>query len=58
MKDNVVKQPLRLGGVSMGVMSLEFATPGIGPLSASAGAEFKVFDREHTGWGLETVVNQ
>ena len=55
MKDNVVKQTLRSGGVSMGVMCLEFATPGIGPLSASTGAEFAVFDMEHTGWGLETI---
>jgi 2-dehydro-3-deoxyglucarate aldolase/4-hydroxy-2-oxoheptanedioate aldolase len=39
----------------MGVMCLEFATPGIGPLSAAAGAEFAVFDMEHTGWGLETI---
>lgn len=55
MKDNVVKQTLRSGGVAMGVMCMEFATPGIGPLSASAGAEFAVFDMEHTGWGLETI---
>lgn len=55
MRDNRVKETLRAGGVSMGVMCLEFATPGIGPLSASAGAEFAVFDMEHTGWGLETI---
>jgi 2-dehydro-3-deoxyglucarate aldolase/4-hydroxy-2-oxoheptanedioate aldolase len=55
MRDNLVKQTLRSGGVSMGVMCLEFATPGIGPLSAAAGAEFAVFDMEHTGWGLETI---
>jgi 2-dehydro-3-deoxyglucarate aldolase/4-hydroxy-2-oxoheptanedioate aldolase len=55
MKDNRVKQALASGGVSMGVMCLEFATPGIGPASAAAGAEFAVFDMEHTGWGLETV---
>jgi 2-dehydro-3-deoxyglucarate aldolase/4-hydroxy-2-oxoheptanedioate aldolase len=55
MRDNPVKQTLRAGGVSMGVMCLEFATPGIGPMSAAAGAEFAVFDMEHTGWGLETV---
>ncbi|HZV04730.1 MAG TPA: aldolase/citrate lyase family protein [Gemmataceae bacterium] len=55
MKDNPVKQALRSGGVSMGVMCLEFATPGIGPLSAAAGAEFAVYDMEHTGWGLETI---
>jgi 2-dehydro-3-deoxyglucarate aldolase/4-hydroxy-2-oxoheptanedioate aldolase len=55
MKDNLVKQTLRSGGVALGVMCLEFATPGIGPLSAAAGAEFAVFDMEHTGWGLETI---
>jgi 2-keto-3-deoxy-L-rhamnonate aldolase RhmA len=55
MKDNRVKQTLRRGGVSMGVMCLEFATTGIGRLSAEAGAEFAVFDMEHTGWSLETV---
>jgi 2-keto-3-deoxy-L-rhamnonate aldolase RhmA len=55
MRVNAVKQTLRAGGVAMGVMCLEFATPGIGPLSASAGAEFAVFDMEHTGWGLETI---
>jgi 2-keto-3-deoxy-L-rhamnonate aldolase RhmA len=55
MRDNRVKQALRSGGVSMGVMCMEFATTGIGPLSASAGAEFVVFDMEHTGWGLETI---
>jgi 2-dehydro-3-deoxyglucarate aldolase/4-hydroxy-2-oxoheptanedioate aldolase len=55
MRDNRVKQALRSGGVAMGVMCLEFATPGIGPLCAAAGAEFAVFDMEHTGWGLETI---
>ncbi len=55
MRDNPVKRRLREGGVSMGVMCLEFATPGIGRISAEAGAEFAVFDMEHTGWGLETV---
>jgi 2-keto-3-deoxy-L-rhamnonate aldolase RhmA len=55
MKDNLVKRALGSGGVAMGVMCLEFATTGIGPLSAAAGAEFAVFDMEHTGWGLETI---
>ena len=55
MRDNHVKRTLRGGGVSMGVMCLEFATTGIGRLSAAAGAEFAVFDMEHTGWSLETV---
>lgn len=55
MTDNHVKQKLRAGGIAMGVMCLEFATTGIGRLSAEAGAEFAVFDMEHTGWGLETI---
>ena len=55
MKDNPVKKTLAAGGVSMGVMCLEFATTGIGRLSAEAGAEFAVFDMEHTGWSLETI---
>ena len=55
MRKNRVKQALRSGGVSMGVMCLEFATTGIGPLSAAGGAEFAVYDMEHTGWGLETI---
>jgi len=55
MRQNRVKQTLRDGGVSMGVMCMEFATTGIGRLSAEAGAEFAVFDMEHTGWSLETI---
>ncbi len=55
MRDNAVKAALRRGEVAMGVMCLEFATPGIGRISAEAGAEFAVFDMEHTGWGLETI---
>jgi 2-dehydro-3-deoxyglucarate aldolase/4-hydroxy-2-oxoheptanedioate aldolase len=55
MKVNHVKNTLRDGGVSMGVMCMEFATTGIGRLSAEAGAEFAVFDMEHTGWSLETI---
>jgi 2-dehydro-3-deoxyglucarate aldolase/4-hydroxy-2-oxoheptanedioate aldolase len=55
MRENRVKQTLRDGGVAMGVMCLEFATTGIGPLSAAGGAEFAVYDMEHNGWGLETV---
>lgn len=55
MRENRVKKSLRGGGVAMGVMCLEFATSGIGRLSAEAGAQFAVFDMEHTGWSLETI---
>jgi 2-dehydro-3-deoxyglucarate aldolase/4-hydroxy-2-oxoheptanedioate aldolase len=36
-------------------MMLEFDTPGIPRIAAAAGAEFAVFDMEHTGWSLETI---
>jgi 2-dehydro-3-deoxyglucarate aldolase/4-hydroxy-2-oxoheptanedioate aldolase len=39
----------------MGVMCLEFATSGIGRISAEGGAEFAIYDMEHTGWDLETI---
>ena len=55
MRENKVKRTLARGGVSIGTMCLEFATPGLGRLCATAGAEFAVFDMEHTGWSLETV---
>lgn len=55
MRDNQVKQKLRSGGISLGVMCLEFATSGMGRIQAEAGAEFAVYDMEHTGWSLETI---
>jgi 2-keto-3-deoxy-L-rhamnonate aldolase RhmA len=55
MRDNLVKQKLAAGGIAMGTMMLEFATSGIGRIAASAGAEFAVFDMEHTGWSMETI---
>jgi 2-keto-3-deoxy-L-rhamnonate aldolase RhmA len=55
MYENLVKQKLSAGGIAMGVMNLEFATSGIARISAEAGAEFAVYDMEHTGWSLETI---
>lgn len=55
MKDNLVKQKLKSGQISVGVMCMEFATTGIARLSSESGAEFAVFDMEHTGWSLETI---
>lgn len=36
-------------------MVFEFSTSGIGRIVAQAGADFVVFDLEHTGWGIETI---
>jgi 2-keto-3-deoxy-L-rhamnonate aldolase RhmA len=55
MRNNNVKRTLAGGGVSIGTMMLEFATTGIGRIAAEAGADFAVFDMEHTGWSMETI---
>ena len=55
MRENKVKRTLSRGGVSIGTMCLEFATPGLGRICAAAGAEFAVFDMEHSGWSIETI---
>jgi len=55
MRTNHVKQTLAAGGTSIGTMIFEFSTTGIGRISAEAGAEFLIFDMEHTGWSIETI---
>jgi 2-dehydro-3-deoxyglucarate aldolase/4-hydroxy-2-oxoheptanedioate aldolase len=55
MRPNHVKTKLQNGGTSIGTFMFEFCTPGISQIAAHAGAEFAVFDMEHTGWSVETV---
>lgn len=55
MKTNSVKTKLRHGEVSIGTFVFEFSTTGIGRLAAQAGAEFVVYDMEHSGWSMETI---
>jgi 2-dehydro-3-deoxyglucarate aldolase/4-hydroxy-2-oxoheptanedioate aldolase len=55
MRINPVKRTLREGGVAVGTMMLEINTTGSARVAAEAGAEFAVFDMEHTGWSLETI---
>ena len=50
-----VIEKARTGRPALGTMVFEFATPGIGRLAANAGAEFVLYDAEHTGWGWETL---
>ena len=45
----------RGGGVALGTFVFEFSSNGIGRLAAGAGAEFVIYDAEHTGWGWETI---
>lgn len=55
MRTNQVKAKLAAGERSIGTMVFEFDTTGIGRIAAEAGAEFIVFDMEHTGWSIETI---
>src|ERR1700722_5344547 len=55
MRHNDVKAKLRQGDLVIGTMVFEFNTSGIGTIAANAGAEFVIYDTEHTGWGWETI---
>ena len=55
MRENPVKQKLVAGGVSVGTFMFEFSTSGVARIAAEAGAEFVIFDMEHTGWSVETI---
>ena len=51
----MLKESLRTNGKAFGSMAMEFLTPGLPAIIAAAGAEFALFDMEHTGAGLETM---
>jgi 2-dehydro-3-deoxyglucarate aldolase/4-hydroxy-2-oxoheptanedioate aldolase len=55
MRPNPVKRALAAGHTVIGTMVFEFSTTGIARLAAGAGAQFVVFDMEHTGWSMETI---
>lgn len=46
---------LAAGQVPLGTMVFEFNTPGIARIIAEAGADFLIYDMEHTGWSVETI---
>jgi 2-keto-3-deoxy-L-rhamnonate aldolase RhmA len=55
MRVNQAKRTLAAGGVAFGTMVFEFATPGIGRLVAGGGADFVVYDMEHSGLTLSEI---
>jgi len=55
MIPNSVKSKIAAGGVSIGTMVFEFATTGIARLAAEAGAEFVIFDMEHSGFSIDAI---
>lgn len=55
MRPNTVKRKLARGGTALGAFIIEFNSASLSRLLAAAGAEFAVFDMEHTGWSVETI---
>ncbi|MCI0359474.1 MAG: aldolase/citrate lyase family protein [Planctomycetaceae bacterium] len=55
MRPNTIKSLLAAGKTPVGTFVFEFNTPGIARIIAEAGADFVVFDMEHTGWSVETI---
>jgi 2-dehydro-3-deoxyglucarate aldolase/4-hydroxy-2-oxoheptanedioate aldolase len=55
VKPNRIKRVLAEGGIALGTMVFEFGTTGIGRIVATTGADFVIFDMEHTGWSTETI---
>lgn len=55
MRGNPVKHRLDAGEVVLGTMVTEFATPAVARLTAAAGAEFTLFDLEHSGYGIDRM---
>jgi 2-dehydro-3-deoxyglucarate aldolase/4-hydroxy-2-oxoheptanedioate aldolase len=55
LRKNPIRRRLDAGEVVLGTMVTEFATPAVARLTAAAGAEFTLFDLEHTGYGIERM---
>jgi 2-keto-3-deoxy-L-rhamnonate aldolase RhmA len=54
----MLKQTLAREGHAFGAMVFEFFTPGIAQIAKVAGAEFVLYDMEHSGAGIETIKEQ
>jgi 2-keto-3-deoxy-L-rhamnonate aldolase RhmA len=58
VRDNPVKKILSEGGHARGAMVFECIFAGLPQLVSNAGAEFILYDMEHTGLGFETLKTQ
>ena len=58
MRTNPVKATLAAGGRAYGAMVFEFFSPGMPQICRNAGAEFVLYDMEHTGLSFETLKTQ
>ena len=58
MRDNPLKPRLAAGGHAFGTMVFEFFTPGLAQICKEAGAEFLLYDMEHSAVSIETIREQ
>jgi 2-keto-3-deoxy-L-rhamnonate aldolase RhmA len=58
MRPNPVRAKLKSGGTAFGIMATEFFTPGFCQIIANAGAEFVIFDTEHSAIGIDVLKAQ
>jgi len=58
MRHNPVKSALEGGGSAAGAMVFECFAPGLPQICRNAGAEFVLYDMEHTGLGFESLKTQ
>ncbi len=58
IRSNPVKSVLASGGQAFGAMVFEFFSPGIPQICRNAGAQFALYDMEHTGLSFETLKTQ
>jgi len=58
MRENAVKRKLEAGEAVLGTMIFEFFTPGIAQIVKAAGADFILYDMEHSGIGIDVVKAQ
>jgi len=58
MNRNPVKSRLQQGHVVVGTYVAEFFTAGLPGIIAATGADFVIFDYEHSGWATETLRTQ
>jgi len=55
VRPNRALERLRAGETVLGLFAIDFYSTGLARTATSAGAEFIVFDQEHTGWGLDQI---
>ena len=58
MRDNPVKHAVAGGGKAFGAMVFEFFSSGLPQICKNAGAEFVLYDMEHSGLEFETLKTQ